>query len=376
MDLAEVMRTIYRRLGIGAVALMTLAFCALAAATAPAAPLRFPLSEAARLVYDGEIRRAVVAAGGALFFSTDKGFVYGLMAGTPPAVAVAWRFEARAPIVGPPALGPEGLLVADGQNHVYALDLGGRLRWEVAVSGRITAGPVWGGGLAVFVVDETFLVALNAEGAESWRYTAGSALRAGPAFWYGAVLVGSNDGRVLLLGPDGRLLRSIDVGGPLAGPLFADQSRIYVTLAEGTMFCFNPASGRRLWKFRLGGSLTALPAADATRLYFTASNNVLFCLDKKRGDLVWWHSLPAKSPFSPWVGEGQVFAASFSPVLAAFKADNGEKAGTFEAAGELRAGALRVGDKLLINLFDPETARGTLVFLKGEAAKASDPPKK
>jgi outer membrane protein assembly factor BamB len=166
------------------------------------------------------------------------------------------------------------------------------------------------------------------------------------------------------------------LGGPPAGPLFADPSRIYVSLAEGTLLCFDPASGKRLWKFKLGGSLSAPPAADATRLYFTASNGVLFCLNKKRGDLAWWHSLPAKSPFIPWVGEGQVFAASLSPVLAAFKADNGEKAGTFEAGGELRAGAVRVGDMLLINFYDPDTGRGTLVFLKGEAAKGPNPPKK
>jgi outer membrane protein assembly factor BamB len=374
MDAEKAMITIVRRLGSGAVALVALAVWAFAAAKTPAAPLRFPLSEAARLGYDGDIRRALVTATGALFFSTDKGFVYGLMAGMPP--ALPWRFEARAPIVGPPALGPEGLLVADVQNHVYALDLEGRLRWEVAVSGRITAGPVWNGGLAFFVVDEAFLVALNGEGAESWRYASGSALRAGPAFWYGAVLIGSDDGRVLLLGPDGRLLRTIDVGGSPAGPLFADQSRIYVPLAEGTLHCFDPASGKRLWKFKLGGTITAPPAADAARLYFTASSGVLFCLDKKRGDLAWWHSLPAKSSFSPWIGEGQVFAASFSPVLAAFKADNGEKAGTFEAAGELRAGAVRVGDKLLINLYDPDTGQGTLVFLKGEAAKSPAPPPK
>ncbi len=73
----EAMKTIVRRLGIGAGAL-ALAVCALAAAKTPASPLRFPLSEAARLGYDGDIRRAVVTSGGALFFSTDKGFVYGL----------------------------------------------------------------------------------------------------------------------------------------------------------------------------------------------------------------------------------------------------------------------------------------------------------
>jgi outer membrane protein assembly factor BamB len=364
----------FRRLGIATGIFMFLAVLGLPAVKTSVAPFRFPLSESARIDYDGDIRQALVTAGGGLFFSTDKGFVYGLKAGTP--LPFAWRFEAKAPILGPPSLGPDGLLFADGQNHIYALDIGGHLRWEVAVSGRITAGPAWGGGQAFFIVDEAFLVALDAAGGETWRYASGSALRAGPAFWYGAVLIGSDDGRLRLLGPGGRLLREIDVGGLPGGPLFTDPSRIYVPLADGTMRSFDPASGRRLWTFKLGATLTAPPVADETRLYFTASNGVLFCLDKRRGDLAWWHSLPAKSPFSPWVAEGQVFAASLSPVLAAFKADNGDKAGTFDAGGELRAGAVRVADKLLINIYDPDTGRGTLVFLKGEAAKVPAPPKK
>ena len=374
MDGAEAMTTIIRRFGIGAGTSFVLAVWALAAAKPPASPLRFPLAEAARIEYDGDIRQALAPAGGMVFFSTDRGLVYGLTMGPPP--ALAWRFEARAPIIGPPALGPDGLLVADGQNHVYALDLAGHLRWEAAVSGRITAGPVWGNGLAFVIVDAAFLIALNAEGGESWRYASGSPLRSSPVFWYGAVLVADDDGRVQLLGPGGRLVRAIDAGGHPAGPLFADPGRIYVPLADGTLRCFDPASGKRLWTFRLGATLSAVPVADATRLYFIASNGVLFCLDKKRGDLAWWHSLPAKSPFSPWIGGGQVFAASLSPVLAAFKADNGEKAGTFEAVGGLRAGAVRLGEVLLINLYDPDTGRGALVFLLGSAAQAPVPPKK
>jgi outer membrane protein assembly factor BamB len=368
------MRALVRWSGIGAGALIVLAALAFPAAKLPVAPLRFPLSEAARIEYDGDVRRTLVAAGGALYFSTDKGFVYGFGAWPPP--AFAWRFEARAPILGPPACGPDGLLVADGRNHVYALDRAGHLHWEIAVSGRITAGPVWGGGLALVVVDEAFLVALNAEGAESWRSAPGSALRAEPAFWDGAVLLGSDDGRMRLLGPGGRLLRVIDLGGPPAGPPFVDSGRFYVSLADGTLRCFDPASGKRLWTFKLGATLTAPPVSDAERLYFNASNGALFCLNKKRGDLVWWHSLPARSPFSPCVGEGQVFAASLSPVLAAFKTDDGEKAGTFEAGGDLRAGAVRVGEAVLINLFDSDTGRGALAFLKSEPAQVPAAPKK
>jgi outer membrane protein assembly factor BamB len=375
MGAKKAMSSNVRRIGIG-VGAAALACGVLSAAAIKVPAFRFPLTEASRLVYEGEIRGTPVASGNSVFFTTDKGFVYSVAVG--PAPSVAWRFAAKAPLLGPPVLGEKGILAADASNRVYLLDPStGLPRWELALTARITGGPVWGPGDAVFLTaDNAYLLALDVRGLETWRFAPGPALCAGPALVAGEILIGTGEGRISVLGADGRLRRTYETGGPIAAPLFVDRGRVYVSRADGTLLCLDPASGKIRWKLLIGGTLTAAPAAGADRLFITVSSGALFCLNAKRGDLIWWHSLPAKSPFSAWVGEGLAVAASRSPVLAAFKADNGDKGGTFDAGSELRAGAARAGDRLLINLYDPDSGRGTLVFLKNEPPKTPAPGKK
>jgi outer membrane protein assembly factor BamB len=375
MGAAKPMGRNVRRIGIGG-AIVALACGIVAAAAVPPAAFRFPLTEASRLTYDGDIRGVPATSGTSIYFGTDKGFVYAVAAGDAP--AVAWRFAAKAALLGSPALGGPGLLVSDASNRIYLLDPGsGRLRWAIALTGRISAGACWGPDESILVaVDDADLVAFDARGFDRWRFTPGTALRGGPAFIAGSILIGTAEGKISVLAADGRLIRTCEAGGPIAAPPFADRDRIYANRDDGNLICLDPVSGKIRWTFRLGGTLAATPAADADRLYVPVSNGVFFCLSGPRGDLLWWHSLPAKSPFPPWVGGGLAVAASRSPILAAFKADNGDKAGTLDAGTELRAGPARSGDRLLINLYDPDHAQGTMVFLKGEPPKAPAPAPK
>jgi outer membrane protein assembly factor BamB len=371
---AKAMRRNVRRIGVvgGSLALA----CGVLAAAAVKTPVfQFPLTEAFRLTYDGEIRGVPVTSGASIFFGTDKGFVYALTAGPSP---VAWRFAAKAALLGSPALGGKGLLISDASNRIYLLDpASGRLRWALALTSRITAGASWGPEDSVLVtVDDVDLVAFDSQGFDKWRFTPGTTLRGGPALVAGDILIGTAEGEISTLEASGRRLRTWDAGGAIAAPLFADRGRVYASRADGTLLCLDSVSGKILWTFRLGGTLAASPVADADRLYFTVSNGVLFCLNGGRGDLIWWHSLPAKSPFPPWVGEGLAVAASRSPILAAFKADNGDKTGTQDAGSELRAGPARLGDRLVINLYDPDHALGTMVFFIGAPAKTPVPAKK
>jgi outer membrane protein assembly factor BamB len=375
MGAAKPMGRNVRRIGIGGAGL-ALAGSFLAAAAIPPAAFRFPLTEAFRLTYDGDIRGVPATSGASIYFGTDKGFVYGVTAGASP--AVTWRFTAKAAPLGSPAPGGPGLLVSDASNRIYLLDpLSGRLRWAIALTGRITAGACWGPGDSILVaVDDADLVAFESRGLDKWRFTPGAPLRGGPAFLAGEILIGTVEGEISVLAADGRRVRALEAGGPLAAAPFADKDRIYANRSDGSLICLDPVSGKRRWTVRLGGTLVATPVADADRLYLAVSNGVMFCLNGPRGDLIWWHSLPAKSPFPPWVGEGLAVAASRSPILAAFKADNGDKTGTFDAGTELRAGPARSGDRLLINLYDPDHAQGMMVFLKGETPKAPASKKK
>ena len=359
-----------------AAAISAAAVSAFAAVKAAVPAFRFPLAEAARVDFEGVIRGEPATAGGVLFLATDRGYVYAVAAGAAP--AVAWRFEAKAALVGSPAPGPGGLLAADASNRVYLLDAAtGKPVWALALTSRISSSPAWGpAGRILLTIDDTILLALDARGLEAWRFAPGGALRGGAVAASGTIAIGSEDGRVSVLGPDGRLLRTVDIGGPLAAPLAAAGDRLFASRADGTLAALDPASDRVRWTFKMGATVAAPPVFSDGRIYVTASNGVVFCFNARRGDLVWWHSLPSRSVFPPWIGDGLVLAASRSRILAGFKPDNGEKAGTFEAPADLKCGPVRAGDRIIVALADSEGVRGSLVFLKSDPPKAPAPAKK
>jgi len=367
---ANAMRRIVQRIGIGALGPI-LACGLLAGAKTPPGAFLFPLSVASRLSFDGDIRGTPSVANGRLFFGTDRGYVYALAAGDPP--SVAWRYAAKAALAGSPALGGPGLLIADAANRIYLLDPDtGRLRWAIGLTGRITAGPCWGPGDAALVaVDDAVLLAFDVRGFDKWRFAPATPLRGGPALVGGEIAIATAEGGISILAADGRPDRSLDAGGAIAAPVFAEADRLFASRGDGDLVCLDPLEGKKRWTVRLGAVLAAPPAAASGRLYVIASNAVLFCLDEARGDLVWWHSLPAKSPFPAWVGEGLAVAAARSPILTGFKADTGDKAGTQDAGSELRAGVARLGDRLAAATYDAEAGTGTIIFLKGEPPKAA-----
>jgi outer membrane protein assembly factor BamB len=155
----------------------------------------------------------------------------------------------------------------------------------------------------------------------------------------------------------------------VAGPLFVDRDRLYFSLKDGTFHCLRLASKKRLWTIKTGGYLASLPAADDQRIFFVTSNNVLFCLNKKSGNLDWWRVISSRAAFSPAIRDEQVFVASRSPILVALK-KNGDPAGTYDAGGALSSAPHCFGENLLINAYNPETAKGALIFIKGAASQA------
>jgi outer membrane protein assembly factor BamB len=190
-----------------------------------------------------------------------------------------------------------------------------------------------------------------------------------PVFWNERIIFGTAEGKLYFLLPSGRLDAVFEAGAGVAGPLFIDLNRLYFSLEDGTFHCLNLASRKRLWKIKTGGFLTSQPASDEKRIFFAVSNNILFCLDKKGGDLTWWQSLSSQAPFSPAVCGDQVLAAALPNLLIAYKKKTGEYVGGFNAGEELKAAALRHDEHLLIGTYNPETLKGSLMFLKGQESK-------
>jgi outer membrane protein assembly factor BamB len=354
---------------------LPLVFCASMATRKPVPPpLRFPLHEDGRLEFDGELNRALQSLKGKIYFSTSKGLVYAIDGA---AKKIAWKATAKDSVFLPPAIDAQGIVVRDAAGRLYGLSLDGQVRWEKTLEAPVSSGVSVSAGKAYIGTEANDLIALDVmTGNEVWRMKAGSPIRTSAVFWLGRIIFGTADGKLYVLLLNGKEVAVFPDGGGVVEPLFVDANRLYCSLEDGTLNCLRLPSMRRRWKVKTGGVLTSLPATDEKRIYFMTSNSILFCLNKKSGALLWWHPLPSRNPYSPAVEEGMAFAAAIWPTLLSFNKMTGEKGGTYGAGQDIRSGPFRFGDSLLISLYNAETERGTLVFLKGEVPKEEKPVKK
>jgi len=358
------MKTIGRILMLG-VGFFASAACSLFPARKPALPRGFPLplQVEIRLEIDGELTGSLQAWAGKIYFSTRKGILYAVDAGSKK---ILWKTETNLPLVSPPSVGFDRIVFSDQNNGIHCLNLDGKELWAKTAPAKLSADIILDSGRIYAVVDGTDILALNAvDGAEAWRFKAGSAIRTPPMIWNLQVVFAASDGKIHVLDPQGRLRTSLETGSAAEGPLFVEKNRLYFGQAEGVYRCLDLASHKTLWTVKTGGLPTSRPAVDGRRIYVVTSNDVLFCFDKMNGNLEWWRILSARSPFSPAVGDDQVFAASSSSVLTILKKTTGVQAGIFNAGEQLRASPLLIGGNLVVPASAPDAVLGGLLFLKG-----------
>lgn len=334
----------------------------------------FPLEEESRILYDGEINRLVRNSGGRLYFSTLKGV---LVSVDVPNKKVAWTFSARAGASAPPCLGASRIYFADVENTVYCLDETGALVWEKKLSEQSRGDFGVDTGKLILATEAGNILALDAlTGEEAWRFNAESPVQSGPTFWNRQIVFGTEAGKLLFLGPDGKRLAAFTAGAALRGPLFIHGDRLFYSLQNGTFNCFNLVTRKRRWKIQTGGFMSALPVADQKRIFFLNSNSALFCLDKKRGELLWWKSIPARDSFGLETRGEEILASSLSPLWLGFYRRDGEKSGSYDAGQELKSNALVLDSQFVINLYDREAGRGILAFLKRGSVAPENSQKK
>jgi outer membrane protein assembly factor BamB len=331
---------------------------------------RFPLVEDGRLAVVGEINPSPAAAGpGLVVFTTKAGRVYALDGAKRE---VRWEFETRGPVESPPAVFADLVVAVDRSNRIFGLELDGKLRWQ---ADRPEA-------LAPVVLAVAQRIVLRAEGAtvigleigkgsEAWVFKAPAPIRSGVAAWRDWVVFGGEDGKLRALGQDGRLQKEVPAGGIPVGPLGVAGDLLVVGFQDGTLAGFELPAMKKRWTVRLGGTLVGGAPSDGRRLFLVLSNHTLFCLKAKSGTVLWWHSLPGQGTYSPVLAETHVFVATPSTTLIACPKTGGEKTIAYTAPLEIRSAPFWLAPHIWVGLFEPETGRTTLTFLKSES-----PPEK
>lgn len=163
-----------------------------------------------------------------------------------------------------------------------------------------------------------------------WQAKVGKSSSAGfePALVQGSVYAASQDGTVLRLDArTGAETWRVKVGNSLSAGVGADDQLIVVGSTEGEVIALDP-NGRVMWRARVSSEVLAPPAVAGDVVVVRSADSRLFALDAKDGKRLWVYqraapSLTVRSAAGVVIKSGFVFAGFPGGKLVAVALNNG-----------------------------------------------------
>ncbi|MBI4560816.1 MAG: PQQ-binding-like beta-propeller repeat protein [Candidatus Rokubacteria bacterium] len=218
-----------------------------------------------------------------------------------------WKYKTDGSIapLASPTLSPDGSTVYVGSGDpnktpdgtLYALNSSdGTLKWKVKVSQVRASGAVVGSDGTVYVTGSGRVNALDSSGTVLWQSEQNTAGSLTPALSYaGIVYVGTGpEGKIFAIDArNGDTLWSYQTGqnpdpegpeyGVLTAPAIGADGTVYVGSVDGKMYALKP-DGTLLWAYQTGASIVENSPAigkDGT-LYFSSMDKYLYAIKARR----------------------------------------------------------------------------------------------
>ena len=214
----------------------------------------------------------------------------------------------------------------------------GEVAWKLPFTDTLAVPPVWDNGWLITASTSGEVMAFRAkDGQLIWRRNVGAALHARPALSADRVYLPMTDSRVVAL--------HIETGAPLwdrrlggaANDILALDERIYLGSQDKYMYCLNTKDGAVEWRWPTGGPVIGLPVVDKRTVFFVSLDNVLRALNRSSGVQRWKSALPLRPASGPLKAGDTLLVAGVSPVLRAYRVQDGKAAGDLSTGGELGA---------------------------------------
>jgi outer membrane protein assembly factor BamB len=216
-----------------------------------------------------------------------------------------WRVELHGPILAPPLLAGDAVVVADSLKRVWALSVtDGRALWVRELSDVVSASPVAVGHVVAVPSDDGSVTAVDlADGEVDWQVRLGGAVRTSVAYDGEHLLTGDQSGTLTALDPDNGDVAwsaSLDTG-LVEGPVVAG-GRVLVQDGDGVVHAFSQ-EGDIDWQTRGRGS-SATPMAAGNGVVLTLDNFLdLTAFDLEDGHELWTRELSTTRTTPAIVGE-------------------------------------------------------------------------
>lgn len=170
----------------------------------------------------------------------------GLVSLNPSNGSENWTFaEAKGKYVGSALATDSMIIVPNADNHLYALDMQGKLKWKFAATHAFWSQPVTDGKLVFASSLDHYLYALD--------------LQTGTLAW------------------------KADLGATLVSSPLLDSGVLYQGSIDGTMNAVDAASGKVKWTQKLEGGIWSTPVISEGKIFFGDQKTKVYILDTANG---------------------------------------------------------------------------------------------
>jgi outer membrane protein assembly factor BamB len=218
-----------------------------------------------------------LAADGTVYVKSDDGQLYALL----PDGTLKWKAPVPGATYTSPSVAADGTIyLASDDHHLYALADDGTQKWRFNLGTTTYASPALGADGTIYLgsYDGRFF-ALRPDGTERWHFDTGSPLTCSAALdARGHVYFGSYDTKVYALNATtGAKLWDYATTDTIRStcPLIADDGAIYIGSADGLLYCLEP-DGKLRRTYATSGLIFAAPVLSAGRLYVPSVDAKLY----------------------------------------------------------------------------------------------------
>ena len=200
-----------------------------------------------------------------------------------PRGVLAWRTHFDGLFVADPLIAPDGTVyVGVGPGTLISLSESGREQWRITLPGSLLGAPVMdGAGTIYLVASDRRLYALTQWGEFRWSLPLPAQPTTTAIARDGTVLVGTADGKVIAVNPNGDVVWSRMVNAPVSG-VSVGADEIVAATADGGLIGLS-AAGRELWRESTGVGLDSSPLIRGSGLLAFAADGTLVLLHRPVG---------------------------------------------------------------------------------------------
>jgi len=204
-----------------------------------------------------------------------------------PNGTLEWRFKTGDRVESSPAIGSDGTIyVGSNDGYFYAINPNGTLKWKLRTVAWVESSPAIGSDGTIYVTTTSMDVssidknvyAINSNGILKWLVEGGGAETSPAIGPNGTIYVGSADGYLYAISPNGILKMKAYIGwGGNSSPAIGSDGTIYVG-GKADFYAINP-NGSLKWKFEIGSLINSSPAigSDGT-IYFGSDDGNLYAI--------------------------------------------------------------------------------------------------